>query len=375
MDGFLNFTYYTLAFLIVMTVLVFIHELGHYLMARWVGVTIEVFSIGIGPEFFGWTDRAGTRWKVSALPFGGYVKMLGDADISSTTVDAELIAKMTDEQRARTITSKSLPARMAVSAAGPLANFLLTIIVLTGVYLAVGMPKTSTFIGMVQDGGAASAGGLQSGDHVRSVDGQAVVEWTEMLPLIQAAPGKPLAFVVTREGQDVPLTITPEAQMGGMGRIGVGPSAQLDHMLYESVSPFMALPKAIQTTGEWAWNTLCSLGQMIVGKRSSSELRGFIGIGEMAGDALRQGTLALFMCMAMLSMSLGLLNLFPIPVLDGGHILLYTAEAILGRPLSERVQEIAFRIGLACVLALLLYSNFNDIMHLKIIQRIAALFG
>ena len=355
------------AFLVVLTVLVFVHEMGHYLVARFAGVRVETFSIGFGPELFGWYDRAGTRWRVSAIPIGGYVKMFGDAD--ATSMPGEQVAVMTDEEKAVSFHHKPLAARAAVIAAGPLANFLFTIVLLAVMFATIGQPYSPPTIGTVVTGSAAAEAGLQPGDSFVSIDGQTINRFEDVPLAVQLNTGTPMAVVMQRDGAEIPFTITPRVQdrvdrFGNHEKIAMlGVSAA--GAAYIQRDPGTAVVEAGRQT--WALGTgiLRAVGQMIRGTRNTDELGGPIAIVSMSGKVFQSdGLLGLLALMAQISVNLGLINLFPIPVLDGGHLLFYAAEALRGRPLGQRAQEYGFRIGLAIVLTLMVFATWNDLAHL-----------
>jgi len=354
------------AFLVVLTVLVFVHEMGHYLVARWSGVRIETFSIGFGPELFGWYDRRGTRWRISAVPFGGYVKMFGDAD--ATSMPGEEVHTMTAEERAVSFHHKPLAARAAVIAAGPMANFLFTIVLYSCMFATLGQPYTPPNIGKVQDDSAAAAAGVMPGDTFVSIDGQAVSRFEDVVQAVELNTGTPMVVVVRRDGAELPLTITPRVtesvdhfgnheKRAMLGVVGSG-SAYLQR------DPGTAVVEAVRQTWSLGTGILKSVGQMITGARNSDQIGGPLRIVSLSGQVFQgDGVLGLLSLMALLSVNLGLINLFPIPILDGGHLLFYAAEALRGRPLGQRAQEFGFRVGLAIVLTLMVFATWNDLAH------------
>jgi regulator of sigma E protease len=350
-------------FLIVLTVLVFVHELGHYLVARRNRVRVEVFSIGFGPELFGWWDKAGTRWKFSAIPLGGYVKMFGDSDPSS--MPSSGLPMMTDAEKAVSFHHKPLGARTAVVAAGPIANFLFAIVLFAVLFMTVGQPYTSPEVGAVVSGGAADAAGMKAGDVIIRIDGRSIDRFELVQQIIQINQGTPVEIAVRRDGGEVSLKVTPQiveekdifGNLHRHGKIGVrGGTPE-----YVQRDPLTALYQAVGETWNLSVGTLQAMGQMIIGARGTDELGGPIGIAKMSGEVARLGPTALIGFMAVLSVNLGLINLFPIPILDGGHLLFYAAEAIRGRPLGQRAQEYGFRIGLALVLMLMVFATWNDL--------------
>ena len=361
---------YVIPFLVVLTVLVFVHELGHYWVARRNGVRIETFSIGFGPELFGRTDKTGTRWKFSAIPLGGYVKMFGDADAASTPSGA--VRSMTPAEREVSFFHKRLGQRAAIVAAGPIANFLFAIIGLTLLFSIYGQPFTPADIGSVQPESAAAQAGMLPGDVIVEVDGQAIERFEEVQQIVRFNQGTPLALVVERDGQRLPISVTPQVttitdRMGNshtIGLLGIGRAG----MEYRRHDPLTALWQAGRETVNLTVGTLGAVGQMIGGSRGTEELGGPLRIAQMSGEVAQSGIVALVWFMAILSVNLGLINLFPIPMLDGGHLLFYAVEAIRGKPLGDRAQEYGFRIGLALVLTLMVFATWNDLVHLRVVD-------
>jgi regulator of sigma E protease len=361
---------YVIPFLVVLTVLVFVHELGHYWVARRNGVRIETFSIGFGPELFGRTDKTGTRWKFSAIPLGGYVKMFGDADAASTPSGA--VRSMTPAEREVSFFHKRLGQRAAIVAAGPIANFLFAIIGLTLLFSIYGQPFTPADIGSVQPESAAAQAGMLPGDVIVEVDGQAIERFEEVQQIVRFNQGTPLALVVQRDGQRLPISVTPQVttvtdRMGNshtIGLLGIGRAG----MEYRRHDPLTALWQAGRETANLTVGTLGAVGQMIGGSRGTEELGGPLRIAQMSGEVAQSGIVALVWFMAILSVNLGLINLFPIPMLDGGHLLFYAVEAIRGKPLGDRAQEYGFRIGLALVLTLMVFATWNDLVHLRVVD-------
>ena len=370
MDMLSPLTDYIIPFLIVLSVLVFVHEWGHYWVARRCGVRVDVFSIGFGPELFGWNDKSGTRWKVSALPLGGYVKMFGDADAASTP-DNEMLGELTEEQREGAFQHKSLGQRAAVVAAGPAANFLFAIILLAGLFMVSGHPFPTSVVGDVLPGSAAETAGLQPGDVIESVNGQDVQRFAEVSILVREADGDRLSLIVSRDGEQLPVEAVPtlreiEAEDGSRLELPVlGISADTSVR-----DPLTAVIMAVEETVALTWFTIATIGEMIIGERGTEDIGGPIRIAEMSGTVAQIGLVAVIWFMAVLSINLGLINLFPIPMLDGGHLLFYGVEAVRGRPLGERAQEYGFRIGLALVLMLMVFATWNDLVHLQVVDYI-----
>lgn len=358
---------YVLPFLIVLTVLVFIHEMGHYLVARRNGVRVDVFSIGIGPEILGWTDKVGTRWKISLVPLGGYVQMYGDADAASRP-DHGAAAGMTDEERSQTLQSKTVGQRIAVVAAGPIANYLLAFFLIAGLCLTQGLPTLSTTISQISPGGVAEKTGLLVGDTIENINGVATPTFEEMRAALQGKAGKTITLTVRRGEKTQTLTAvmmdpqSPESKP--VSKLGISPTP--------AQSKTLSIFESVRTAGEIIWKmsvgTLSSLGQMIMGKRSTEELGGVLAIGDMAKQSAEGGGAALIWFMAVLSINLGLINLLPVPVLDGGHIVFYAIEGIRGKPVSAKAQEYAYTVGLILVVGLMLMSTWNDLMRYKLLS-------
>ncbi len=359
-------------FLIVLTVLVFVHEMGHFLVARWNGVRVEVFSIGFGREIFGWTDKTQTRWKFSLIPLGGYVKMFGDANAASQPDGS--VEKLSPEERAVAFPSQSLSARTWIVAAGPLANFLFAIVLLAGLFATVGQPFTPPVVGQVVAGSAAEEAGIQPGDRIVSLEGSAIERFEDVQRIIRPSAGQSLAIEVLRDGERIALVGTPKASeqtdsFGNtqvIGLLGVTRSG-VDYARHD---PLTAVWRAGVETWDLTIGTLDAVGQIIVGKRGAEELGGPIRIAQMSGTMAASGLVPVIWFMAVLSINLGLINLFPIPMLDGGHLLFYGIEAVRGRPLGERAQEYGFRIGLALVLSLMVFVTFNDLANLEVFDFI-----
>lgn len=358
------------AFAVVLGVLVFIHEMGHYLAARWRGVHADAFAIGFGRPILRWTDRRGTEWRLGWLPLGGYVKLHGQ----------EQPGDVTPEERARwrqgeTFHEKGVGSRAIVVAAGPIANFLLAILLFAGLYATLGRPMGTTSIGQVVAESAAAKAGLRAGDEILALDGQRVSRFEQVQRHIQPRAGQPVDLRIARDGVEVNLRVTPESrtQPNGenVGVLGIQGGA----VRFERLDPVTALAAGASQTADITWQTLVGIGEMLVGERSAKELGGPIRIAEISGEAASLGVAPLVNLMALLSVSLGLLNLFPIPLLDGGHLIFYAAEAIRGRPLPPKAQELGFRAGFALLVTLFLFASWNDIAHGSIGRWVAGLVG
>lgn len=367
---------YIVPFLVVLTVLVFVHELGHYLAARRHGVRVQIFSIGFGPELFGWTDRAQTRWKVSVIPLGGYIKMFGDADPASAP--GEGLAEMSETDRAVAFHHKRLLQRTEIVAAGPLANFLFAIVVLAVLFMTAGQPFTPPDVGEVTPGSAAERGGIKAGDVILRIDGRRVERFEEVQQIVRLNAGTPMQMVVRRGNAEVTLGVTPTVKdvpdnFGNEHRIGFLGIVRSGGVVYVKRGPLDAAWHAASETWGLSTGTLDAVWQMVIGTRTTEELGGPLRIAQMSGQVAENGIVSLILFMAILSINLGLINLFPIPVLDGGHLLFYAAEAIRGRPLGQRAQEYGFRLGLALVLTLMVFATWNDLVHLRVIAFLKGL--
>jgi len=362
---------YIVPFLFVLTVVVFFHELGHFLIARRCGIRVLVFSIGFGPEIIGFYDRYGTRWKISAIPLGGYVKFFGDENAASVP-DHEAVAEMTEADKAVSFVHQRVGPRAAVVAAGPIANFILAIVIFTVIFMTVGKQTTSARVDAVQPGSAAQAAGFKPGDLVLSIDGEKINGFSDMQRIVSVSAGETLTIEVNRGGVDVTLKATPQLKelkdsFGNshkLGVLGISRSMAPGDIKTEKMGPLQAVGEAGRETWFVVDRTLSYIGGVFTGREAADQLGGPIRIAQVSGEVASIGFVALIHLTAVLSLSIGLLNLFPIPLLDGGHLLFYAIEAIRGRPLSERAQEVGFRIGLAIVVMLMIFATFNDILHL-----------
>jgi regulator of sigma E protease len=371
---------YVIPFLLVLTIVVFFHELGHFLIARACGIRVVVFSIGFGPELLGFNDRHGTRWKISAIPLGGYVKFFGDENAASVP-DAASVNRMSEEERKVSFFHQPVASRAAVVVAGPLANFILAVAIFAGIFAIYGKESTAARVASVQPGSAAETAGFQPGDLVVSIDGRPIESFGELQRVVVTSPGRPLEIVVDRKGVHKTLKATPvlsevKDSFGNVHRQGMlgitrAPVGQGEAAV-KPVDPVTALKLGIYETWFVVDNTMSYLGRVIIGRESADQLGGPGRIAQIAGQVwqgglsnggIGGGLLAIIQLAAVLSVSIGLLNLFPIPLLDGGHLLFYAVEAVRGRPLSERAQEVGFRIGLAVVVMLMIFATYNDILH------------
>ena len=367
METLLAFAHYFASFVVVISIIVFIHEYGHYIVAKWCGVKIEAFSIGFGRELFGWHDRSGTRWKICALPFGGYVKMYGDASAASTA-DKDAMDEMSEAEKSLTFHHKSLPRKAAIVSAGPIANFLLTIALLTYVIMTVGLPSTEPVVGQILPDSPAAESTLQAGDRVVSVDGEAMHRFNDIVMALSTNLGEPVELLVERGNEQHKLTITPRMieDEDGLGNkitrpiIGIGSTK----ITIETVGFATAVVEATKRTYGICVTTLRAVGQIVRGERSISDLKSPLGIAKLSGQATERGMNMTIWLMAMLSANLGLINLFPIPVLDGGHLVYYMVEALRGRALAEHVQEWGYRAGFALIMGLMAVTLYHDVVNI-----------
>ena len=362
---------YVVPFLFVLTIVVFFHELGHFLIARWCGIKVITFSIGFGPEIVGFNDRYGTRWKLSAVPLGGYVKFFGDENAASVP-DRDAAAGMTEAEKNDSFVFKPVRSRAAVVAAGPIANFILAIAIFAGVFMTVGKQTTSARVDAIQAGSAAQKAGFQPGDLVVAIDGNPIGNFADMQRVVSVSAGESISVEVERGGVHVTLKAVPELKeikdnfgnVHRLGVLGISRSMQPGDIKTEKAGPLSAIVMGAQETWFVVDRTLSYIGGVFTGRESADQLGGPIRIAQVSGQVATAGFVALIHLTAVLSVSIGLLNLFPIPLLDGGHLLFYGIEAARGKPLSERAQEVGFRIGLAIVVMLMIFATFNDILHL-----------
>ncbi len=350
-------------FIGVLTVIVFIHELGHFLVGRWCGVKVETFSIGFGKEVFGFNDKHGTRWRFAWLPLGGYVKFSGDANPASLSDGSETPAP-------HSLHGRPLWQRAAVVAAGPAANFLLAIAIFTGMYSIIGKPFLKPIASMVMAGSAAEKAGIVAGDIIVSVDNYKVVSFSDIPRLISDKSGVEVAVVVKRDGKEISLKATPKPRvvndgMGGkvtIGLLGIQRSNKDGALVYNRKGPIEALGLGIYETWDVTARSLGYIKGMIVGDVSTKQLAGPLGIGKLTGNVAKQGFPNLLQLAALLSISIGLINLFPIPMLDGGHLMYYAIEAVRGKAMGQRAQEIGFMVGFAMVISFMLLATSNDLL-------------
>lgn len=368
---------YGVWFLVVLTVLVFIHELGHFSVARWCGVRVEVFSVGFGPELFGWTDRVGTRWKFSWIPLGGYVRMFGQGE---SALEGEAARPMSEAERAVSFKDKTVGQRMAIVFAGPAANYLFALAVFTALYAIAGKPVIPPVVGQVIADSPAARAGIASGDTIVRIDGTEIETFTDIAYVVQSGLGNVLAIDLTRNGAPFSVEVQPgtvrdkdpetgkEITFVGLGMRNTQQSVIQDISIGQSV--VVASTDIYRATV----GTLKGLWQMIVGARSTDEIGGVLRIAKMSGDIAEIGLVSLIAFSAALSINLGLINLFPVPMLDGGHLVYYAVEAVRGKPLGDRAQEFGLKVGLAMVLSLMLFATWNDLVYLKVVDFVKSLF-
>jgi len=366
-----------LAFVAVIGPLVFVHELGHYLVGRWFGVKAEAFSIGFGPEIAAWVDKRGTRWRLAAFPLGGYVRFKGDMNASSQTDPAWL--SMSAADRAESFPAKPLWQRAAIVAAGPAINFLFAILILAAFAFAYGESRTPAVAGLVQPGSAAEAAGIRPGDRIVSLGGRVMDTYADMVMYTRIRPGEPVDVVVERDGQrqEVRATIravTESDEFGNsftVGRIGIGAGKPV----VEPVPLWRAPVVAVERVGTILRTMVETLGQIVGGSRSVKELGGPLKIAEVSGQAAVLGPESFVFFIALISINLGFINLLPIPMLDGGHLLFYAVEAVQRRPVSLAVQEWAYKSGLALLLAMMMLVTFNDLSSFGLWKSLSGLIG
>jgi regulator of sigma E protease len=365
-----------IAFICALGPLVFIHEMGHYLVARWFGVVAETFSIGFGREMTGWTDKRGTRWKVGWLPLGGYVKFVGDEDAASTPGE---LSKLTPEQLAVSFHHKPVWQRFLIVLAGPVANFLLAIAIFAAFFAVFGVPRTPPVAGAIAPGSAAEAAQLRPGDRILSIGGRETPTFGDLLNYTVLRPGEVVTvrFEREREVRDVVVKLGSEEEQDRFGQkfkrgmLGVSPG----DAVYEKVSPLQLIPLATGHVVKLTRTMLDALWQIITGRRSIKELGGPLKIAQVAGQQATLGLLAFVSLVALLSINLGFINLLPVPMLDGGHLLFYGIEAVRRKPVGPQAQDWAFRGGLAFILALLVFTTVNDLGSFGLWERLGRLIG
>lgn len=367
--GFL--TGYIVPFVVVLSLLVFVHEMGHYLVGRWSGIRVLAFSVGFGPEIVGFTDRHGTRWKISAIPLGGYVRFFGDEDASSKP-DMEKLKTMSPEDRERSFAGAKLWKRAATVAAGPIANFLLAIVIFATLFSIYGRSVADPVVAEVKPQSAAAEAGILPGDLLFAIDGAKVETFDDVRRYVSIRPEQRIVVTIERNGEKMDLPMVPKRtdmtdQFGNkieIGLIGIVTNQEVGHFRVQTYTPLAALREGTVQTWYIVTGTFKYIGNLFEGYMKPDQLGGPIRVAQASGQMATLGVAALLQLAAVLSVSIGLLNLMPVPVLDGGHLMFYAIEAVRGKPLGASAQEIAFRIGLAMVLSLMVFATWNDISAL-----------
>jgi regulator of sigma E protease len=376
LEQILGISFMLLNFIIALSVVVFVHELGHFLVARWNNVRCDSFSIGFGPELIGYTDRHGTRWKFSLIPLGGYVKMFGEADIANPGAkeneeESEVADReMTPEEKAVSFKYKTLGQRSAIVFAGPAVNFIFAILVFSVIFMSVGRPVTEPVIGDVVADSAAADAGLQPGDRILAIDGADIDRFEDLQRVVPLGNGAEMRLTVQRNDSILDIIAVPRIveEVDAFGNpqkralLGVASSGETRLMVRHN--PITAVGLAISQTYIVVEGTFVAVGQIISGQRGTEDLGGPIRIAKFSGQAAKSGFANFVIFMAILSINLGIINLFPVPLLDGGHLLFYAIEAMRGRPLSDQTQEWGLRVGLVLVLSLMVFVTWNDILQL-----------
>ena len=362
---------YIVPFLIILTLVVFVHELGHYLVGRWCGIKILTFSVGFGPELAGFTDRHGTRWSLSAVPLGGYVKFFGDENAASAP-DFDGVNTMSEEDLARSFPGANVWKRMATVAAGPVANFILAIAIFAVTFSLYGRPVSDPVVTDVQAGSAASEAGIMPGDIITAIDGSPITTFEDLRRYVAPRPEVPMILTLNRDGELIDAPIVPrrteiEDQFGNkveVGQIGVVTDLTAGNFRRVDLNPVQAVGAGVGESWYIISRTVGYIGNIIIGRERADQLSGPIGVARVSGQVATLGIGSLWQLAAVLSVSIGFLNLLPIPVLDGGHLVFYVIEVLRGKPVGERAQEIAFRIGISLVLALMLFATWNDVTRI-----------
>ena len=367
---------YIVPFIVLILIVVFIHEYGHYYFAKKYGVGITDFSIGFGKEIFGWNDKSGTRWKICWIPLGGYVKFFGDRNVYSQTDHDEILKKYSQEEQQKLFTLKPLYQRALIVFGGPLANFLLALMIFFSIYTFVGKDFTPAVINEVQNDSPAMIGGLKEGDIILEIDGNKVQSIMDVAKFITMSTNDFIDFKVKRSYDEYLLKIKPNIVLGkdNLGNsvnkrmVGIKLGAYNNEINHVKLGPAQSLFHAANEVYYVSISSLKYLGGMIVGKADTSQLGGPIRIAKISGQVADIGLLAFISMMAYISISLGLINLFPIPMLDGGHLMFYAFEKVLGRPLSQKTQEGFFRIGMFLLISLMFFTTFNDLKDLGLFR-------
>lgn len=363
--------WYIVPFIVVMNGIVFIHELGHYLVARWCGVKIEAFSLGFGPELLAWVDSKGTRWRLALFPIGGYVKFLGDANAASGQ-DEQALGAVAPTERARTLAAQPVYNRAAIVAAGPAANFLLAMVLFTGLFYAFGQSSHNARIGFVEPGSPAATAGFVVGDLVSGIDGRPIKSFQDLQQAVVLNTGLEMHFAVDRDGKTLTLDAAPQVMLVDqgvlgkrrIGHLGLGATRDPKDVTFERCD----LPQCVGWAGQQVSfitrATLAYIGGLFAGRESIDQMSGMVGMTQITGAIAKISLWELFNLAALFSVSVGLMNLFPIPLLDGGHLMFYLIEAVIGRPVSERVQQLGMRVGMALVGSLMIFTTAHDLLRL-----------
>ena len=361
---------YILPFLFVLSLVVFFHELGHFLIGRWCGVKVETFSLGFGPELFGFNDRRGTHWRVAALPLGGYVKFFGEGSGSSMPEEIALEA-MSAQEREVSFSAQRVWKRAAIVAAGPIANFLLAIAIFSGIFYVVGKSILLPIVDTVTADSAAAAAGFQPGDLIVSIDGAKIESFEDMQRIVQGSSDTQLLFVVDRAGKSVELIATPRRRdvatpfgTTRVGVLGVQSRVKPENRHLQNYGFVDSVRLAVSETWYVVARTGSYLKGLVSGEESADQLSGPIRIAEVSGEMAKIGVAAVFNLAAILSISVGILNLLPVPLLDGGHLVYYAVEAMRGKAMNERAQQFGFKIGIMLVTSLMIFATYNDILRL-----------
>lgn len=368
MDFFFWLLSYVVPFLAVLTVIVFVHEMGHYLAARWNGIAVQAFSIGFGPELIGFNDRHGTRWKLSAIPLGGYVRFVGDMNAASVP-DEEFIERAGPELREQLFVNKNVWQRISVVVAGPIANIILTLLVLYALLLGYGRYTLPPVVSWVGPWSPAMVAGLEQGDRIVSVDGFKVRGFEDFQRLVSTAPERTITIVLERDGDTLTLPATPDAAISTdrfgnnhrIGRLGVTSNVTQDDVVLYKPNPIEAIGMTFEEVRFIIDRTVAFLGDFFVGRGDVDQLGGPVKVATVSQQVATLGIVPLINLMALLSLNIGIFNLLPIPMLDGGHLAYYLAEAIRGKPLPQRIQDLGYRFGLAIVFTLMVFTVINDL--------------
>jgi regulator of sigma E protease len=361
---------YILPFLFVLGLVVFFHELGHFLIGRWCGVKVEAFSLGFGPELYGFNDRRGTHWRVAALPLGGYVKFFGEGN-STSLPDEPLLEAMSPQERAVSFSAQKVWKRAAIVAAGPIANFVLAIAIFSGIFYLHGRSILLPSVDSVVADSAAEAAGFQPGDLIVSIDGVKIDSFEDMQRIVQGSSDTPLVFAVDRAGKSVALVATPRRRdvatpfgTTRVGVLGVQSKAKPENWHIQNYG----LADSVRLAGSETWYVVARTGSylkgLVSGQESADQLSGPIRIAEVSGEMAKIGVWALLNLAAILSISVGMLNLLPVPLLDGGHLVYYAVEAMRGKAMTDRAQQFGFKIGIMLVTSLMIFATYNDILRL-----------